>query len=138
MSENSYFAIGQEMVNLLSDIYRSRLPVDDLVVELRDGFLNLAVRVPMFRGKLVARLYPAGVSWGQDKELSFRFEEDGSLSLIKTAVRFIKRGVREENDLLFVDITQFWEKLPAEMRWNTKIERVEVREREVRVHLEKA
>ena len=133
----SYFSLGQGFVELLLDVYRGRLPVKEAHLEMEDGFLVLSVRAPFVPGELKARLVPEGVHWGDVKELSFRFEEEGSLSLVKTAVRFIRKGVRTEGDLLWVDITQFWEHLPAEMRWNTRISRIEGRKGEVRVHLER-
>jgi hypothetical protein len=132
-----YFALSQGLIELLLDIYRSRLPVRESRLEMEEGFLLLTVKVPLVPGELKAKLVPEGVYWGEVKELSFRFQEEGSLSLVRTAVRFIKKGVRTEGDLLWVDITQFWDRLPAEMRWNTRISRIEVRKGEVRVHLER-
>jgi len=133
----NYFSISQGFVELLLDIYKGRLPVKESRIEIGEGFLLLSVRAPFVPGELKARLVPEGVHWGEVKELSFRFREEGSLSLVKTAVRFIRKGVRTEGDLLWVDITQFWERLPAEMRWNTRISRIEARRGEIRVHLER-
>lgn len=132
-----YFSLSQGFVELLLDVYRGRLPVREARLEMEDGFLILSVRAPLAPGELRARFAPEGVHWGEVKELSFRFQEEGSLSLVKTAVRFIRKGVRTEGDILWVDITQFWERLPAEMRWNTRISRVEARKEEVRVYLER-
>ncbi len=133
----SYFSLSQGFVELLLDVYRGRLPVKETRLEMEEGFLVLSVRAPFLPGNLKSRLIPDGVHWGEVKELSFRFEEEGSLSLVKTAVRFIRKGVRTEGNLLWVDITQFWERLPAEMRWNTRISRIEARVGEIRVYLER-
>ncbi len=133
----TYFSLSQGFVELLLDVYRGRLPLKEIRVEMEEGFLMLSVRAPFVPGELRTRLIPDGVHWGDVKELSFRFEEEGSLSLVKTAVRFIRKGVRTEGNLFWVDITQFWERLPAEMRWNTRISRIEARKNEVRVHLER-
>ncbi|MGB9589515.1 MAG: hypothetical protein ACP5QG_09095 [candidate division WOR-3 bacterium] len=133
----SYFSLSHGFVELLLDIYKGRLPVKETRLEMGEGFLVLSVRAPFVPGELKARLIPKGVHWGEIKELAFHFEEEGSLSLVKTAVRFIRKGVRTEGNLLWVDITQFWERLPAEMRWNTRISRIETRKGEIRVHLER-
>lgn len=132
-----YFSLSQGFVELLLDVYKGRLPVKETRLEMEEGFLTLSVRAPFLPGELKSMLIPEGVHWGEVKELSFRFEEEGSLSLVKTAVRFIRKGVRTEGDLLWVDITQFWDRLPAEMRWNTRISRIEARRGEIRVYLER-
>lgn len=133
----NYFSLSQGLVELLLGVYKGRLPVKETRLEMEEGFLLLSVRAPFVPGELKARLVPDGVHWGEVKELSFRFHEDGPLSLVKTAVRFIRKGVRTDGDLLWVDITQFWERLPAEMRWNTRISRIDARKGEVRVYLER-
>ncbi|MEO0139921.1 MAG: hypothetical protein ABIM88_00040 [candidate division WOR-3 bacterium] len=133
----NYFSLSQGFIGLLLDVYRGRLPVREARLELEEGFILLSVKAPLVPGELRARLVPEGVCWGDVKELSFRFEEEGSLSLVKTAVRFIRKGVRIDGDLLWVDITQFWDKLPAEMRWNTRISRIEIKKGEARVYLER-
>ncbi len=138
MSENSKFVcVSQGFIDLLIDIYKSRLPVKDMGLELHQGYARVWARVPMFGVKLSTKLFPQAVSWGHKKELGLRFQDESPISLVVTAVRFIKRGVRVEGDILWVDITQFWEKLPAEMRWNTRLTSVEITEGQLRAHIDR-
>ncbi len=129
--------MSEDFANFLIRKFLKRFPVKGARVVFGEGWMELRVVVPVL-GTFKARLRPAEPLWGERKALRFRVEEEGSVSLVKTAVQFIREGVRFDGEFLEIDIEKFWARLPEELRWGARIESLKFSEGEAHIFFAEA